>query len=140
MVDETKVSDDKYLREYLAIKNLVTLKEYIDSNVSTLKEYLNVQIEALKHATLIAKESMEKRLDSMNEFRETLKDQTNSFIPRQEYKESIFSLQKQVDDLKQSRDILAGKASQSSVNIAYILTAISLLLSVLSFILNFIVK
>jgi len=133
-------SDDRILKEYLAIKNLVTLKEYIDSNIFTLKEYLNVQIEALKHATLIAKESMEKRLDGMNEFRDQLKDQATSFIPRVEYKESIYSLQKQVDDLKQSRDILAGKASQSSVNIAYILTAISLLLSVFSFILNFLVK
>ena len=63
----------------------------------TLKEYFDAQIENVKQATELARESMEKRLDGMNEFRDTLKDQAGKFITRQEYEDKHKSLEDRQD-------------------------------------------
>lgn len=55
--------------------------------VVSLKEYFESQINSIKEATTLARESMEKRLDGMNEFRDALKDQTSLFINRKEYED-----------------------------------------------------
>ena len=55
-----------------------------DDSVS-LKEFITDKFETLEKTTEFARQSMEKRLDQMNEFRQQLKDQNASFITRIEY-------------------------------------------------------
>jgi hypothetical protein len=95
--------------------------------------------------------------NSMNEFRDTLRDQASKFISREEINlllakpnDVIENLQRQINmvvtraehegvitkldaeirQLNKSKDQLEGKASQRSVYIAYILAGISLLMAV----------
>lgn len=62
----------------------VTLKEYLDSNVAFLQQQIDRRIADANHATDLAREQMDKRLESMNEFRQQLNDQTAKFITREE--------------------------------------------------------
>jgi hypothetical protein len=64
-------------------------------NVS-LKEYFEAKFDGLREATNLARESMEKRLEGMNEFRSALKDQTAKFITRVEYE----VLDKKIEEVK----------------------------------------
>jgi hypothetical protein len=93
-----------------------------------LKDYIETKIASVEKATVVALESMDKRLESMNEFRATLKDQASTFIT----KADITALQKDIQDLRESRAELRGKASMASVYISYGLAVLGLLLSVLS--------
>lgn len=54
----------------------------------TLKAYFERRFELTDRATAVALAANEKRLDGMNEFRQTLADQTASFLPRAEFEES----------------------------------------------------
>jgi DNA-binding MurR/RpiR family transcriptional regulator len=69
---------------------VITLKEYlehkledIDKNwehrLENMEANIDVKISALKEATVVARNSMEIRLEGMNEFRNQLKDQTATF-------------------------------------------------------------
>lgn len=49
-----------------------------------LKEYLDASIKDIRESIKVAYASMEKRLDGMNEFRDTLKDQAGKFVTREE--------------------------------------------------------
>jgi hypothetical protein len=88
----------------------------------SLKEYFDSRITSVETSIILAHASMEKRLDSMNEFREALKDQNSRFITRNEH-ELVMS---DIQDLKESRAELQGKASMQSVVVAYMISAISL--------------
>ena len=59
-------------------------KVYIDNQINWLKELIISKIDAIDEAKKNAFNSMEKRLDGMNEFRDTLKDQAGLFVTRRE--------------------------------------------------------
>ena len=98
-----------------------------------LRELADARMFAIEQATRVAKESMEKRLESMNEFRDTLRDQSRTFITRSEHETLI----KEIQSLRESRAELAGKASQSSVHIAWAMGAAGILLSVIGIVEKF---
>ncbi len=88
-----------------------------EREVVTMRDYIDTKIEALEKATTLAKETMERRLEGMNEFRDALKDQNTTFITRAEYE----NLCKEVQELRESRAELSGKADQKSVNTTFII-------------------
>jgi len=73
---------------------------------------------------------MEKRLDGMNEFRDTLKDQSGSFLTKSEFYTYRNKLDEDIRSLRESRAEIAGKASQTSVNIALLISIVGLILSI----------
>ena len=110
-------------------KSDVTLKDYADTRFVAAKEYTDARIAAVNEATRIAHVSMDKRLEGMNEFRNSLKDQSAKFLNRDEYTLMHGKVLEDVRDLRESRAELAGKASQNAVIGAYVLGVIGLLLS-----------
>lgn len=109
----------------------------------TLREYLEAKLGDSDKAVSVALTTLDKRLESMNEFRDTLRDQAAKFIIRTEfelvvsrleqdiknleaaralmvtvttYNAAHSDLQKQVEELRLSKAVLEGKASQESVN------------------------
>jgi hypothetical protein len=143
--------------------DIIALKELITERMSAIQILLEQRIASIEKATIIANATMEKRLESMNEFRAQLKDQTitfitrtdhdnlvakldvglkevkdgiQKFISRAEYESQIEKLETEIKELQLSRANLEGKASQSSVAVAYILSGIGLLLSIIGVILN----
>jgi hypothetical protein len=112
--------------------------EKYSSEYVSLRDYIDVRFTALEKATEQARELMEKRLDGMNEFRDTLRDQGTSFLTKAEY--SIFkeTVEKDLRILREWRSELTGKASQQSVNILMLISVGGFIMSVISFILQFI--
>ena len=98
----------------------------------SLKEYFDTRLAALEKATCVASTAMERRLEGMNEFRDTLTDQASRFITRGEMALQLASLSAEIKSLASYRDKMEGKASQSSVNIAYAFTAVGILISLIS--------
>lgn len=97
------------------------------------RDYVDMRIAALEQATVLAAGEMRERLAGMNEFRETLRDQATRFVTRTE----LEVLERDIRDLQKSRDVLAGKASQQSVNVALVISALGLILGVLGLIVKF---
>jgi hypothetical protein len=102
----------------------------------SLKEYFEARITALDKATSIASTNLEKRLDSMNEFRAALKDQTSTFVPRTEFDSIVDKMQLDIRLLRESKASNDGRVSQQALIIAYIVTGISVALSIASFLMK----
>ena len=74
-----------------------------DARFAGLESQLNIKISSLEKATTVAAGLMEKRLESMNEFRAQLKDQAGTFVPRNEYDSQQHRLNEDVRILRETR-------------------------------------
>ena len=63
----------------------VSLREYIEAQIKWVDRYFLNQIATVDSNVTKAAQSIDKRLESMNEFRNTLRDQSCTFITRTEY-------------------------------------------------------
>lgn len=113
-------------------KETVALREYFDMKICKLEKIVDAKIIALKEATTLAKETMDSRLEGMNEFRAALKDQSITFITRNEFSIIVEKLQLEIQLLKEFRAELKGKASQNQSNISLIIAFAGLALGVLA--------
>ena len=125
----------------------------------SLRDYFEAKLEAVENATNLARIAMETRLQGMNEFRDSLRDQAAKFLPREEYEisrcqmveelkglrrdvtkyitreeyeSSHLRVEKDVQYLRESKASLEGKASQGAVYVAYILAVISMFIAAFS--------
>lgn len=89
------------------------------SETVTLKEHFDERFRALEKATDTAKEGMEKRLEGMNEFRETLRDSAATFATRKEVDTRFENIEK-----------------DKRYGIALVISLLSLLVTVLGIILK----
>jgi ABC-type uncharacterized transport system involved in gliding motility auxiliary subunit len=124
-------------------------QQYVDSSYVTLREYLealikNLELRMEEHFTAQDKANelyalaQEKRLDSMNEFRESLKDQTKTYITRSTLEarsavvdREIKSNREEIESLKLSRAEIEGKASQNALYISYAISLLALLTGII---------
>jgi len=104
-------------------KNYVSLKEHFESRVS-----------ALEKATEVATNVLDKRLDSMNEFRAQLKDQASTFVSRIEHEKVMEDLR----ELREWKSKQEGKASQMSFVITLIISLSSLFIALVTLFSRFI--
>lgn len=65
-------------------KETVSLKEYVDLQAEMNRKLFQVQFENIENNVAKANSTMDRRLDGMNEFRQTLKDANSTFITRKE--------------------------------------------------------
>jgi len=98
------------------------------SEYISLRDYIDTRLVAEQRATEKAHETMERRLEGMNEFRSALKDQANQFVTRQEFNVTRQLLEDDVRFLRESRATLEGKASQSSLNVTLMISILGFLL------------
>lgn len=92
---------------------------------------------AAKEAVLKAETAAEKRFESVNEFRQSLADQTATLLPRTEYDAAHQSVVEKIDGLTDRMNRKDGQSTGSDKTIAYIVTAISLGFGVVGMILAF---
>lgn len=100
----------------------------------SLKDYFESKIRAIEKASAIRARALDKRLESMNEFRASLKDQSSKFITRDEINICLNKIDEDIDDLEKYRASLEGKANTSSVYIAYLIAFIGIVISVIGII------
>jgi hypothetical protein len=114
--------------------------EHRMSNSVGLKEYFEARMLSITESNTLVHANLEKRLDSMNEFREALKDYQNTMLPRAEFEMSHRRLEEDVKSLQNYRASMEGKASTTSVMIANAIAVLAMLLSVIGLIREFMAK
>lgn len=136
-----------------------TLKIYHDEKIASLKERYDdlrqadqialqaalvaqekavaAALTAAKEAVLKAETAAEKRFESVNEFRQSLADQTATLLPRTEYDTAHKSVVEKIDGLTDRMNRKDGQSTGSDKTIAYIVTAISIGFGVVGMILAF---
>jgi hypothetical protein len=117
------VSASKRYEGYERRKHCFTYEDGV-----TLEKYVDTRIEGIEKSIEVAHDNLKAKMLKDNEIREQLRAQSSTFVTRIEHN----NLEKNVRDLRDFMKTLEGKASQSSVNFAYALGAISLFSSVLS--------
>ena len=137
--------DTVSIKEFIC-KRLDDLEGKINIKLEALETKETLKIEALKEATILAREILNERLSKMNEFRETLKDQTTTFFTKAEHVQYVERVDGQYDkicsditDLRKSRDETRGKADQSSVNTAMLIAVVGIIIGVIGLVSHFIV-
>lgn len=70
----------------------VPMKDYVDVKTDLNRQLAEAQFKNISDNITKATVSMDKRLDGMNEFRDTLKDQAGTFITRSELFTSLLAL------------------------------------------------
>jgi hypothetical protein len=96
-----------------------------------LEKMMELQFNGMDTAINLARESMEKRLDTMNEFRDSLRDQASRFLPKAEFEASQIRITDEIKILNRSKDILSGKASQNSVILFGIISVTALVVGIM---------
>jgi hypothetical protein len=149
------------LKEYINDK-LNNLEKSVDMRFHAVNTSTNQALATADKATSKAETATEKRFEGVNEFRAALSDQARTFVIRSEfslavdrleqdiknlasarmdlvdkesYKTTMVGLEARVDDLRLSRANLEGKASATSVYIAYLFSAIGTIMGVLGLLL-----
>jgi hypothetical protein len=110
-----------------------------EAYAGTIK-YVDERLKDAAAARGDALSAMNKRLDGMNEFRDTLRDQAAQFLTRKEYDAKHEVLTLQIRALELSKAVLDGKASQGAVIAAYIVSGIGILISLIDLVSRFLAK
>jgi alkylhydroperoxidase/carboxymuconolactone decarboxylase family protein YurZ len=93
----------------------IPLKEFLEQRIDDLQSSVNDKLTALDSAREKAEQQMNKRLEGMNEFRETLSDQAARLMPRTEYDFAHKSLDEKVRALEAA---LAKSPTKSEIETA----------------------
>ena len=96
---------------------LETLKEHLDSRIQAVKENVTTAMAAADKAVTKAEIAAEKRFDSVNEFRNAMKDQQSTYADKQQVD---FRLKAVEGRLERIKGVSLGVSISSSVAAAVI--------------------
>ena len=113
-------------------RDLDNLKLHVDS----IKIYTDAKLSGIEKAIDIARAELEKRLEGMNEFRLSLKEQQANFIYRTEFADRREQVDADIRTLREKQAIAEGKASMLSVVACGIVSVIALVASIAGIILD----
>lgn len=97
----------------------------LDAALIAAEKAVNAALTAAKEAVDRANAANEKRFESVNEFRKTLSDQTNSFLPRVEYQAHHNALVDRVTEMNDRINRSEGQTSGSQVTTSKLYAAIA---------------
>lgn len=109
-------------------RDIVSLKEYFLKLLEVRDREQEKQRAADQNAMEFARDAMDKRLEGMNEFRDTLRDQASRFVTR----EQLESLKEEVRNLQKGVAVAEGKASQLSMLAAGAMGLAALITSIIT--------
>ena len=123
----------------------IGLREYFTlwlKNIEILIEERNKRIDerfdSVEEARKLALATMNQRLESMNKFREALRDQTVKFFTKSEHEAYMRETEVELRALQDFKLTLDTKASASQVTWAYIIGGAGLVISIVSIVKEFI--
>jgi len=108
----------------------------IKADIKDLEE-AKADLAGVMESTKLAKDIMDARLASMNEFRGSLRDQQSNFVGRTEAMTRWQGYDEDIRTLRESRAELQGKANQSQVLIAEIIAVVGTVISVITLFIQF---
>lgn len=116
----------------------VALQDHLEGQIDALRCLLDARITAIEKAGDVASRRLDERLAAMNEFRAAMGDLSARMVTRAELSVQLEKIDATLDDLKQFRDRLDGKASQKSVDIALLLGLGGLILGIAALVIDFV--
>jgi hypothetical protein len=108
----------------------VSLREFLCAKITALDTKIELHLQLSRVALDKAESQMNERLERMNEFRDSLRDQAERFVTKSEWASQHKVLLEDIRTLRESRERLEGKASASSVYVAYGISLIGIVLGV----------
>ena len=97
----------------------------------TLRDYIDTRVSSIDKAVELAYEQMDTRLQGMNEFRQSLRDQGNTFLTKAEFYTWKDKVDEDIRLLRETRAELAGKASQGTAILAILISVSGLLIGLI---------
>ena len=110
----------------------VSLKDYINIRFNELEKYMKSKFDEIERAGILSQRNLDARLEGMNEFRESMKDQTASFMTRAEINLITERNRQNIQEIKELLAEARGKASQQSVIIAYLIAFVGIAIGIIS--------
>lgn len=117
-------------------QNREQCEKLMDVRFTSLQNLFESKVQATEKATILAAEVLKGRLEALNELRQMAQDRDVNFVTKVEFVGQV----KEIESLRLSRAEMTGKASQQSVNIAYLISILSLLISVIAVVLRLLGK
>jgi len=111
----------------------LTTAEIAELRVS-LKEHFESRLQAIEKQLETANQVLDIRLAGMNEFRESMKDQQNTFLTMSEHDAWKAKIEADIQTLRDFRVKVDSKADQKTVTLAFIFSAISAVIGVIGII------
>lgn len=102
----------------------VTLKEHIETQIRWVDRHFAAQLSALALAVKEAKDQLDERLRSMNEFRLTLTDQASRLSTKSEVDSLKEEIDRRIKALEINRAFLEGRAIIVSTVVAGLVAAL----------------
>lgn len=99
---------------------VVTLRDYVDANFDAIRREMALQFNASRVAVEKAEVTTEERLRGMNEFRDALGDQTQTFITRREFESLRDAHELQIRALSRQVYLLVGALAAFQFAIQYL--------------------
>ena len=106
-------------------------------NTVPLRDYFESRLHAIEKGIELADSKMQMRLQSMNEFRDALKDQAAEFVTDSEVCAKFDAIENRIKTLEISRAELSGKANQSTAMWAFGMGIAGMLISLIGLISKF---
>ncbi len=107
----------------------ISLKEHLQSQINWLDRYFIDQVKSIDAKTALAKADIDTRLTSMNEFRDTLKDQASRFATKVELELNANALDKRIKSIELSRAVSDGKTIMVSGFVAFVASVVVALIA-----------
>lgn len=112
----------------------------IQRDIVTLREYLESRLEAVAATMAATEKALEVRLAAMNELRDQINTERGRYVQREESNKDHRALEADIRDLRESRALLAGKASMASVFWTGFVSVLSLMIALMSLAVTFLVR
>lgn len=88
-----------------------SLREYLEQRIDELDRRYEQRFRSQEEAIKLARDATDARLEGMNEFRDSLKDQTAAYMPRLEAEGRLAALESQLASLTARVDRREGQSS-----------------------------
>lgn len=98
----------------------------------SLEKHINKRLKSMNKATKVALKELNRRLDGMNEFRDTIKDQNAEFIRKSEHDTAHSRIEEDIRSLRESRAEISGKASKDDLRASEKLANKAILIAAIS--------
>lgn len=107
----------------------VSLKEHIEKQIAWIDRYFEKRLEAMHVAVGKAEEQLGKRLEGMNEFRDTLRDQASRLATKDEFYIRGNETDRRIKELEISKARLEGRSAIISVVVSVFISGLVIVIS-----------
>ena len=105
-------------------------------DIVSLRDYMESRLESIRATMEATDKTLELRLQAMNEFREQIRDERNSYMPRVEHEHIHTLIQEDIRMLREAKATADGKASMGAVYLSYLLGLSGIIFGVINLVIS----